>query len=99
MTRFKSHPSSVYSVQRNIAMKKPRKIRGFSIPPRGVEQSSNLGEKQGEKMKGGAKSGARGAARQNAPQRRNSQRGTNWKNLPPELKKLIATLLRPYKGT
>jgi hypothetical protein len=50
-------------------------------------------------MKGGAKSGARGAARQNAPQRRNSQRGTNWKNLPPELKKLIATLLRPYKGT
>ena len=77
----------------------PAKIAGFLVPPRGVEQPPKANGKSQKYCEGGAKSGARGAAWHHQRHPGNSERDMNFKNLPAELKKLIATLLRPYKQT
>lgn len=69
----------------------------FGIPPRGVEQGAKTSGKPPKDGKGGAKSGAPGAPTLNAAERAKQKRGSKPKNLPPEIRKLIATLLRPYR--
>jgi hypothetical protein len=83
--------------------KNPRKIvifgdlRRYLLPPRGVEQGAKGKGKLKKSDEGGAKSGADCAGDAAGSDRGKCRRGTNWKNLPPELRQLIWTLLRPYK--
>jgi hypothetical protein len=69
------------------------------MPPVGVEQGAKVNGKSKKLDEGGAKSGAHRAPGVPGGDQREAKRGTPWKNLPPEIKKLIATLLRPYKRT
>jgi hypothetical protein len=77
----------------------PAENRWFLIPPRGVEHHSDSSGNSKKSQGGGAKSGARRAPALSPNNRAGKRAGTTWDKLPPELRKLIATLLKPYRET